>query len=200
MGRPPKYPLTLQRRNILLERYDSRPATIKALMAELEVPRPILYRWARELGLTRQHADPWTPEEDTYLEEYGGRVSWTVMQRRLGRSCESIKYRMAYIGATKLQAGYTAKSLAEALGCSEHVVGTWLARGLLRGTKRKSERTEAQGGDFWLITEQQFVDFLLKHGELVQARWDRPRWLWLLSMLRGGRKILKTPDLEDEAS
>ncbi len=190
--------LTDYARRLLLERYDGTTGAIDELVRLLGVPRQRIHSWARRLGLTRKICLPWTAAEDAYLEEWAARLPVEQMARHLGRSWKTVRQRMDLLGATKQRAGYTVASLASALGCSEAPIRDWIARGWLKATRRQSERTSAQGGDFWLITDDQLVEFVLRHGEAMRVHWTQIRWNWLISVLRGGRKTLRTVELDEE--
>jgi hypothetical protein len=54
MGRPPRFTLTDERRELLIARYDGKKATYEGLAAATGVSIDYWGRWARELGLTRR--------------------------------------------------------------------------------------------------------------------------------------------------
>jgi len=81
----------------------------------------------------------------------------------------------------KYDEGYTASSLAEALGVDPHWVLARIHSGKLRASHRHTERTAQQGGDGWLITDEALVDFLREHPYDVDLR--KVDSLWFMDLI-----------------
>lgn len=186
--------LTPAAERIMRERYDGRTQTINELMQVLGVSRARIHTWAARLHLCKARAHDWTAEEDAYLEEFGPRLPYHRLATYLHRTPGAVKRRLEVLQGGKVREGYTINSLARALGVSERLIESWRDKGWLRMRRRQSNRP----ADFWLITDDDLVVFLLKHGEHVRVYWDEIRWNWLLSVLRSGRRTLRTLKLEDE--
>lgn len=183
-GIPQKWVLDAPGRQLILARYDGRTATIDELARRLGVPRYVVKRWGRELGLARQKEARWTPDEDSYLEEHLHRLSLAAIATHLGRTKNAVTLRaQRHLGISKGYEGYTLCGLCAALGCDHHKVERWLRAGWLRGTRRQSERTPQQGGDMWLFTDGAVRAFVREHPQEVDPR--RADWVWLVDVLTG---------------
>jgi hypothetical protein len=149
------------RDNLLRRNYD--PAVkgrSQAIANRLRVPRWAVNRRAMVLGLGRPKDRPWDGDEEEYLEANYQRVSVKTLARRLQRSPTAIKLKAKRLGLRKHDEGYTACSLAEALGVDPHWVLARIRSGKLRAAHRRTERTAQQGGDSWFITDEAVLDFL----------------------------------------
>ena len=152
-----------------------------AIAAKLGVPRWAVNRRAAVLGLSRPKDRPWTPEEVEYLERNYHRSSVKVVARRLARSVTATRLKAKRLGLRKHGEGYTACSLAQALGVDPHWVLCRIRAGKLNATHRNSERTPSQGGDSWLITEAAVVAFIRSCPyELDLRKVDQ---LWFMDLL-----------------
>ena len=131
-----------------------------AIAAKLGVPRWAVNRRAAVLGLSRPKDRPWTPEEVEYLERNYHRSSVKVVARRLARSVTATRLKAKRLGLRKHGEGYTACSLAQALGVDPHWVLCRIRAGTMCATHRHTERTPSQGGNSWLISEAAVVAFI----------------------------------------
>lgn len=151
------------------------------IAARLKVPRWVVNRRAVALGLSRPKDRPWTPQEEAYLEGNFHHVSVKALARRLGRSPTAVKLKAKRLGVRKYDEGYTARSLAEALGVDPHWVLARIRSGKLRASHRHTERTAQQGGDSWLITDEALVDFLREHPYDTDLR--KVDSLWFMDLI-----------------
>jgi hypothetical protein len=147
----------------------------------LRMPRWAVNRRAVALGLSRPKDRPWTAQEEAYLEGNFHHVSVKALARRLGRSPTAIKLKAKRLGLRKYDEGYTASSLAEALGVDPHWVLARIRSGKLRASHRHTERTAEQGGDSWLITDEAVVEFLREHPYDVDLR--KVDSLWFMDLI-----------------
>ena len=92
-----------------------------------------------------------------------------------------VRLKAKRLGLRKHGEGYTACSLAQALGVDPHWVLARIRTGQLRASHRHTDRTVAQGGDSWLITEEAVVSFLKRHPNEVDLR--RIDSLWFMDLL-----------------
>jgi hypothetical protein len=178
-----KYFLDEPGRRLILAKYDGRTEVIDELAERLKVPRWVVMRWARGLGLTRRKEPPWTQEEMNYLERYLHKTSIASIAKHLGRTQTAVQAKAKRLGASKTQEGYTMSGLCLGLGCDEKTVKKWIERGWLRGQRRKTERTEGQG-DIWYFSDAAIRELVRKHPEEIDPR--RADWLWLVDVLLGG--------------
>ncbi len=133
------------------------------------------------MGLSRPKDRPWSTEEQSYLEANYHRVSVKAMARKLGRSPTAVKLKAKRLSLRKYGEGYTALSLAEALGADPHWVLARIRSGRLRATPRHTERTPNQGGDSWLITDEAFIDFLREYPYEIDLR--KVDSLWFMDLI-----------------
>lgn len=157
----------------------------------LRVPRWAVNRRAALLGLSRPKEKPWSEQEQSYLEGNFHRVSVKAMARKLGRSPTAVKLKAKRLGIRKYAEGYTALSLAAALGVDPHWVLARIRSGKLRASHRHTDRTPQQGGVSWLITEAAFIEFLAGYPYEIDLR--KVDTLWFMDLvspyLRDGSEI-----------
>jgi len=157
------------------------PGRSQELARRLNVPRWAVNRRAAALGLTRTKDRPWSPDDEAYLEANLHRFSIKTLAGRLQRSPTAVKLKAKRLGLRKYDEGYTASSLAEALGVDPHWVLTRIRSGKLRASHRHTERTPQQGGDSWLITDEALLEFLREHPYDVDLR--KVDSLWFMDLI-----------------
>jgi len=178
-----KYFWTPEQDAFIREHYDSANKNrSKELAAALGVPRWVVNRRARDLGLSKLKERPWSPAELEYLGQWYHRTSVKKIAQRLGRSVTAVRLKAKRVGYRKYAEGYTASSLATALGVDNKWVRDRIAKGIIKASQRQTERRPEQGGDAWLITEQAFIDFLRDHPYEIDLR--KVDQLWFLDILR----------------
>lgn len=176
-----KWTLDAPQRRLLIARYDGRTETIDALAQRLQVPRYVVRKWGRQLGLARQKEPRWTDAELTYLEQALGRVGVVKIAAHLGRTPTAVRLKAKRLGLRQSDDGYTLRGLCAGLGCDHHKVAKWLEAGWLKGTRRQTERTEAQGGDMWRFSDAAVRDLVRLHPLEIDPR--RAEWVWLVDLL-----------------
>lgn len=195
-GKPIKYILNERQRRLLLERYDGRTETIDALLPHFPgVPRFQIKKWAAELGLARQKEPRWTEQELSYLERHIHRSRIRDIAVSLGRTETAVRLKAKRLDLRKTDEGYTMRGLCLGLGCDHRAVERWLSAGWLRGRRRHSDRSPAQGGDIWLFTDKAIRQFIKAHPNEIDPR--RADWLWLVDVLVGGLGSLALPGAAD---
>jgi len=151
------------------------------IAARLRVPRWVINRRAAALGLSRPKDRPWSVEDEADLEASFHHVSVKTLARKLGRSPTAVKLKAKRLGLRKYDEGYTASSLAEALGVDPHWVLARIRSGKLRASHRHTERTPGQGGDSWLVTDEAVVEFLAEHPYDLDLR--KVDFLWFMDLI-----------------
>ncbi len=147
----------------------------------LKVPRWVVNHRAGELGLSRTKDRPWSSEEEAYLEANFHHASVKAMAVKLKRSPTAVKLKAKRLGLRKYDEGYTASSLAEALGVDPHWVLSRIRSGKLRASHRGTNRTVHQGGDSWLITDEAVIDYLANHPYDIELR--KVDSLWFMDLV-----------------
>ena len=146
----------------------------------LGLPRWVVLRRGRELGLARTKEKPWSEMEVRLLERWG-HLTDAVIQRKLAaagysRSVNGIHLKLKRLRIRQNLDGYSAYSLAEAFGVDSHKIGSWIRRNMLSATRRGTDRKESQGGDSYWITHNTVRDFVFRYPDEID--------------LARGRKIL----------
>jgi hypothetical protein len=142
----------------------------QAIANKLKRPRWVVNRRAAMLGLSRPKDRPWNNAEVEYLEANYHHVAIKALSRRLSRSETAVKLKAKRLGLRKYDEGYTAKSLAEALGVDPHWVLARIRSGKLRANQRRTDRKPEQGGDSWLITDDAVLDLLREYPYDIDLR------------------------------
>jgi len=151
------------------------------IAARLKLPRWAVNRRAAALGLSRPKDRPWSVEDEARVEASFHHTSVKMLARRLGRSPTAVQLKAKRLGLRKYGEGYTALSLAEALGVDPHWVLARIRSGRLRASRRHTERTAQQGGDSWLITDEAVVRFLRDHPYDIDLR--KVDSLWFMDLV-----------------
>ena len=147
----------------------------------LRRPRWAVNRRAVALGLSRPKDRPWSEDDRDYLEANFHRSAVKALAKRLGRSPTAIKLKAKRLGLRKYDEGYTASSLAEALGVDPHWVLSRIRSGKLRAAPRRTDRKPEQGGDSWLITDDALLDFLREYSYDIDLR--KVDSLWFMDLI-----------------
>jgi hypothetical protein len=154
------------------------------------MPQWAVNRRAVALGLARPKDRPWSPDEEERLDKYYWRTSVKALAKRLGRSVTAIRLKAKRLGLRKHEEGYTACSLAQALGVDPHWVAARIQDGKLKAVHRKTERTPAQGGDSWLITEEAVVAFVREYPYEIDLR--KVNGLWFMDLVSSWLKLSRS--------
>lgn len=164
------------------QRYDIREKNrSKEIGSALGVPRWAVNRRAADLGLSRPKERFWSLSDVHYLETHYHKTQIKKVAKKLGRSVTAVRLKSKRVGYQKKGEGYTATSLAVALGVDIHWVSDRIARGLLHATRRGTERTPQQGGDMLLITNTALVRFLRNHTFEIDLR--KVDHFWFLDLV-----------------
>ncbi len=148
-----------------------------------------IVRRGAELRVTRAKESPWSAREEEILERFGYLTAGGIQQRlaRAGyqRSRAAIQLKLTRMRIKRNLDGYSACTLAGALGVDTHKVCGWIRRGLLHGERRGSERSAEQGGDIWWIPLSAVRKFILRAPEEIDL--SRVEKLWFLDVVTGGK-------------
>lgn len=181
-----KYVLDDADRELLRSVYDGRTQTIDYLSERLKVPRATIKAWASHCGLTRQYI--WTAQDIAYLERFYHVISLKELAGTLNKSHYSIHLKACQMGLRRFDEGYTAASLADALGVVRTTICEWVKKGWLPNRRRKTHDPSVPEGEGWeayYFTNQDVRHFIIKHPERIKPTDDN--WLWLVDILVGGK-------------
>ena len=181
MGRRPKWQLTEERRQALLERY-GRGETAWELLG-LPVFRPLpgepplrqktLYEWAYRLGLSGDAPPRWSANDDMHVEDHYGKKPTGWIARHLKRSDRAVEERAHKLNLE--QAYYTVSDLAANLGIGQEQVRRWESQRehKLRASAGPHRFTREDLGNFFLSNEMEWYRVVrnsqLRH--LLIAEW-----------------------------
>lgn len=142
-----------------------------------------------ELGVARAKERPWTVPEKELLERFGHLAPSGIRRQfsaaGFSRSIAAIQIKLNRTRIKRNLEGYSANSLAGALGLDVHKILTWIRRGLLTAERRGTERTQTQGGDIWWISDRAVKRFVLRVPEEIDLA--RVEKIWFLDLLTGGK-------------
>ena len=206
--KPKKYVWTLERDQVLRERYDPKTrGAIAALAAAIGWPAWVLKKRAATLGLTRSmDRRDWTPEEEAFLWEHGGTRTTHWIAKRLGRSETSVvlKFKRLQI-SRRVKDGYTLRELVLCFGTDHKVIERWVREGKLVSIKRG--RPPANGHtpdirrrgtdrprDAWAVSDADILRFITTHP--MAFRLDKVDQVWFMDLVTSGGRLRKA--LADE--
>jgi hypothetical protein len=152
-------------------------------------PRDAVCKRGAELGVARVKELPWSRAEEDILERFG-HMSPSGLQRQLAtagfhRSIGAIQVKLNRNRVKQNLDGYSACKLADAFGVDVHKVLLWIRRGLLRATRRGTDRLVTQGGDIFWIPRREVKRFVLRAPEEIDL--GRVEKIWFLDLLTGGK-------------
>lgn len=163
--------------------YGSIEESVQYLMDRLHAPRSTVKSWAARLGLQRTRDDYWTDEEIEYLHTHIERSSIASIANHLGRTQVAVRVKAKRLKFRRVPGdNYSARSLADALGCDRRTVGRWIERGWL-------EATWDTDRDQWSISPKDVRTFIIVYASEIDSR--RVDWTWLLDILVGPEEITK---------
>jgi hypothetical protein len=162
---------------------------LHAISRKIGWTRSAVCKRGAELGITRAKERPWSTAEEELLERFG-HLAPSGIRRQLAaagfrRSIGAIQIRLTRSRIKQNLSGYSANSLADALGVDVHKILTWIRRGLLTAERRGTERTQRQGGDTWWISDRAVRRFILRAPEEIDLA--RVEKIWFLDLLTGGK-------------
>lgn len=172
-----------------LDRPSSEILSVREYAARIGWPHFALKERARKLGLARTKEHPWSPAELRILQQYAWmcdeRIRLKLKARGFHRTETAIQLKLGRIRAKQNLPYYTARSLSECFGTDMHVITRWIRLGYLKARRRETARTEAQGGDLWLIHERDVRQFLLSHPAEYDLR--KVEKFWFLDLITEGK-------------
>ena len=170
------------------------PAAVQALAKQVDRPRWWIGRRAVKLGVAmpRFKEPPWSEAELELLGNHVGMQPESLrnlfLRRGFRRSAAAIEVKRKRMGwYLRDREEVSAHGLARIMGVDATTVTNWIHKGLLRAKRRKTARTEVQGGDPWEITPKAVREFLITH----TAAWDHRKCdkFWLVDILSGSTGI-----------
>jgi len=188
----PKYVITQEMHEKIKKAYqgDTGNGEIRALAKRLGLPRWKVTRYAVRQGwlATQKKEPPWSEEEIRLLKRNAMHCP-EIIQKKLkqhgyDRTVNGIvlkKKRMRFTAENL--GGYSASSLCLCLGVDAKFVLNAIRDGHLKAKKRKTNRTEKQGGDPWWIKEKDIKAFITDNVHSIDLR--KVDKYWFVDLLAG---------------
>jgi hypothetical protein len=164
-------------------------SALRQASREIGWTRDAICKRGAELGVARVKERPWSASEEDVLERFG-HMTPSGLQRQLAtagfrRSIGAIQAKLNRNRVKSNLDGYSACKLADAFGVDVHKVLVWIRRGLLRATRRGTNRLVSQGGDVFWIPRREVKRFVLRSPEEIDLA--RVEKIWFLDLLTGGK-------------
>lgn len=154
-------------------------------------PRWWVTKRAAKLGLvTPRFKEPaWTDAEREILRENFHRAPRTILRmlQRAGykRTETAITVMGKRLGATREDPHHlTATGLSALMGVDAKTVSGWIARGILKGRRRGTDRTAVQGGDQHWIHLRDVRAFIIDNAAIVDIR--KVDKFWFIDLIAHG--------------
>ena len=201
--KPKKYPFSEEQDAVLRAAWAEHVSRKAVLVASRRTgyPEHIVRRRATILALSkpRKKEPPWTAAELEIVERHAARgheyVKKALADAGYSRTLTAIVVKRKRIGCVGRGHGfYTLNEVGKLLGVDAKTVVRWRRAGLISSRARGTARTESQGGDEQLVSQETLRDFVLQNVHLVDLRKVPPEHhLWFVDLVSGGRAGL-APD------
>jgi len=191
--KPEKYPVSPEIDSQIIEIYQNRvgmePTRMNGPVAELAqktgIPRWKITRRAAQLGLIQRstRASLYWLDEELAILRANAHFSILTIQRKLreagfSRSETAVKVKLTRMGGSSLVDGhYSALAAAEKFGVDARMVVRWIELGFLPAQHKGSKRTQQQGGDEWVIAQQDLRRFIIDMVGIVDFRKINKFWV-----------------------
>ena len=201
--KPKKYPFSEEQDAVLRAAWAEHVSRKAVLVAcrRTGYPEHIVRRRATILALSkpRKKEPPWTAAELEIVERHAARgheyVKKALADAGYSRTLTAIVVKRKRTGCAGRGHGfYTLNEVGKLLGVDAKTVVRWRRAGLISSRARGTARTESQGGDEQLVSQETLRDFVLQNVHLVDLRKVPPEHhLWFVDLVSGGRAGL-APD------
>jgi hypothetical protein len=169
---------------------DWRAPAIRNLARALGLPRWRVSHRARELGAYQPRIKelPWSSRELHILELNAHYTAKTIQEKLKAsgfiRSFNGIHVKLVRMRFKKQCVKGSARVVAECFGVDPSTVADqWIRQGLLKASRRGTDRTSQQGGDEWLIKEKDIKAFIINNIGIIDLR--KVDKFWFVAILAG---------------
>lgn len=163
--------------------------SVKKLAAQIRWPVWALRVRARELGIARTKDRPWSDEELAILERYAWmtpvRIALKLKAKGHHRTYTAIDIKLDRTYARRNTPYFTANALSLLFGVDSHVISRWVKLNYLKAGRRGTERHEGNGGDMFMIHENDVRAFILARPLEFDIR--KVDQLWFLDLITEGK-------------
>ena len=190
--KPEKRIVTPQMHDKIKSLYENIPGRgeIAAFAKACGLPRWKISKYAIGQGWTKKRfKEPCWTEQEVRILEQSAHMSLGSIQKRLKeagfhRSQCGIQIKRKRERCLQNLKGQSLRSVAECFGIDAKSALLWVKKGWLQAKRRGTARTEAQGGDVWLIKDKDIKKFIIAYVEVVDFR--KIDKFWLVDLLAGG--------------
>lgn len=170
-----------------------RNSAVKDLARRWGFPRWKVSRRARDIGAYEPRIKelPWSARE-LHILELNQMYSVNVIQRKLKaqgfiRSATGIQLKRKRLELRSKYNPTSALSVAACFGVDVHAITRWIRQGLLKATHKGTQRTSIQGGDEWVIKEQDIRRFIISNIGVIDIR--KVDKFWFVAVLAGDESM-----------
>jgi hypothetical protein len=181
-----------QIRRTYIEKKDKRKSdipTTRQLGKRFNWPVYAVRVRARELGLARTKDKQWSDAEIAILERFAwmspARIQIKLKAKGFHRTQTAIDVKLDRTYARRNTPFFTGRGLASLLGIDSHAVTRWINLGYLKAKRRGTERHDGNGGDMYMIHENDVRVFVYARPMEIDLR--KVDQLWFLDFITEGK-------------
>lgn len=171
------------------DRKRSGDLSVKKLAAQIHWPKWALTKRAAQLGLSRVKESPWSESELAILRRYAWmppqRIGLRLKAAGFHRTATAIDVKLDRTYARRNTPYLTGNGVATLFGIDRHCVARWINLGYLHATRRGTERHQGNGGDMYLIHENDIRKFIFARPLEFDIR--KVDQLWFLDLITEGK-------------
>lgn len=144
---------------------------------------------AAQLGVARTKDSAWSDKELAILERYAWmspeRIRLKLKAAGFARTRTAIDVKLDRTYARRNTPYLTGRGLATLMGIDSHAVTRWIKLGYLKAERRGTERHEVNGGDMYMIHENDVRKFVYARPMEIDLR--KVDQLWFLDFITEGK-------------
>lgn len=163
--------------------------SVKKLARQIGWPTWALRKRAAQLSLSRIKDPAWSEDELRILERFAwmspARIRLKLKLAGFIRTATAIDIKLDRTAARRNTPFLTANGLALLFGVDRHAIARWIKLNYLKATRRGTDRHEGNGGDMYLIHEDDVYRFILARPMEFDIR--KVDQLWFLDLITQGK-------------
>lgn len=163
--------------------------SVKKLALQIRWPTWALRKRAAQLSLSHVKDKPWSEAELRILERYAwmcpARIRLKLKAQGFQRTATAIDIKLDRTAARRNTPYLTANGLALLFGVDRHVIARWINLNYLKAMRRGTDRHERNGGDMYLIHENEVYRFIVARPMEFDIR--KVDQLWFLDVVTQGK-------------
>lgn len=171
------------------DRKRSGDQSVKKLAAQVKWPTWALTKRAAQLSLSRVKDTPWSEPEIAILERNAWmspeRIRLKLKAAGFTRTATAIDIKLDRTYARRNTPYLTANALSLLFGVDRHCIKRWISVGYLKAKMRGTDRHEGNGGDMYMIHENEVREFVFARPLEFDIR--KVDQLWFLDLVTEGK-------------